>query len=252
MLGFLGALPHETSRLRRGMREVDKRRISSCRLVQGCYRGETVVVATSGMGRILAEQAAQLMLDRYPISLLVSIGYAGALTEALDIGDVVLGSRLDAHDDSLQNEPYVADKTTLTAITNSLNRSGVGFHCVPGISVTDLVCQPEQRASLSEQFGAQFADMESYWLSHVAQARGVSFVTLRTISDTKDRPLLPFSQMMTPDGRWKGKQTAKHFLRHPQHMARVLRLVADVHRARKQLDRAVRGLVDGLRQGDYA
>ncbi len=252
MLGFLGALSHETARLRRGLRDVNERCMSPCRFVQGRYRGQTIVVATSGMGRALAEQAAQLVLDRYPISLLVSIGYAGALTKALDIGDVVLGSRLVAQDEAALTEPYVADETTLTTIADLLKASGVGLHCVPGITVSSLVCQPEQRDSLSEQGDAQFADMESYWLSRVAQARGVSFITLRSISDTKDRVLLPFTSMMTPDGRWKGKQAAKHFLRHPQHMAQVLRLAVDVHRARKQLDGAIQGLVDGLRQGDLA
>ncbi|MBU1048642.1 hypothetical protein KKG90_01340 [Candidatus Bipolaricaulota bacterium] len=254
MLGFLGALKSETSFLFKQMKVKSSDHDSSCHILQGSYRGRAIVLVTSGMGKALAEHAARRALDRYPISLLISIGFAGALTDALDIGDIVLGSSLQTQRDVSRETAgqlrFVLDESTRSVVADALTRSGVSFHPAAGATVPDIICDSEAKTALASASGAQFADMESYWLAAIASERSVPFVTLRTISDTKQRGLLPFTQMMRPDGQWKGKETARYFLQHPRHLLQLLRLGAEVHRATNSLKNAIEGLVDGLVEGE--
>lgn len=258
MIALLGALKEETATLRRRMAIETTHCTSTCRIAAGTHRGREIILATTGMGRQRAEAAAKLVLDRYPITALISFGYAGALTDELVIGDVVLGSPWSAMQGNGQDvaklEPLVLDENTLALAVRALeNVSGITARVAGGVTVPSLICEPKERTAVGKAFDAQIVDMESYWIAKVASERGIPFVAIRAISDTRREKLLPFTQMMTVDGRWKWKETARYFVRRPQGLMTLLRMAARIQRARRNLAASVDCLVDGFgREGGMA
>lgn len=256
MLGILGALKTETSSVRRQMTSRVVHQASACPMCEGVYRGRTIVLATTGMGRERAEDAARCLLGRHPISLLISIGFAGALTDDLAMGDIVLGSPLKAVSDdegkSIVHPPLTADQRILSSVEEGLVRAAIPFHVKVGVTVPDLICDPAQRAELAAVADAQVVDMESYWIARIAAQRDIPFITIRAISDTSKKGLLPFTQMMAPDGQWKAKETVRYFIRRPRYLARLLPLAGEIRRAKKSLAHSIESLVEGLSEEQAA
>lgn len=256
MLALLGALKSETASVRKRMTVDFVGAASSCRLAQGRFRGTPMVLATTGMGRQRAEAAARYVLEAYSISFLISFGFAGALTDELRVGDVVLGSALHVRaDDEAQSaplEPIALDASMRSLAEQALLRAGVDFSVAEGVTVPDLLCDVDDKTALAKATGARMVDMESYWIAAAAAERGVPFLTLRAISDTKAEGLLPFTQLMTPDGRWKARQTALYFIQKPHDVVVLLRMAGTIPRAKRTLAVSIEALMDGLGQGGGA
>ena len=90
MVAIIGAFREEIAGIRRLLRVRRTVKFERTVAYEGLYRDRQIVLARSGIGRRAAEAAAELLLRRYGIRLILSVGFAGALTERLAIGDVVL------------------------------------------------------------------------------------------------------------------------------------------------------------------
>jgi adenosylhomocysteine nucleosidase len=90
MLAIMGAFGQEIIDLRRQMviEEVVARR--DCRLYCGKFKNRDTFLVQTGMGKERAENATQFILERYPVTAIISLGFAGALAPELRIGDVVV------------------------------------------------------------------------------------------------------------------------------------------------------------------
>jgi len=250
MIAVFGALREEVAYLRRRMRVEDTVAGPTCRVFRGTYLGRELVLVQTGLGKERAETAARFILDRYPITSVVSLGFAGALDDKLCAGDVVLYSSvccaqtetaLDAHSKS----SYRSDDGELAMATQALASAAVDFACGGGVTVQQVVLSPEEKGELADTFDTQVVDMESYWIAKIASEMGIPFVVIRSISDTRQETLLPFDQMMTEDGKVLWRAAAAYFVRRPQHLVAVGRLYRNARLAQTNLATAIDSLIAG-------
>lgn len=250
MIAVFGALREEVAYLRRRMRVEETVAGPTCRVFRGTYLGRELVLVQTGMGKERAEEATRFILERYPITFLVSLGFAGALDDKLSAGDVVLYSSvccaqseaaLVAHPKSC----YCSDDGVLAMAKQALASAAVDFVCGGGVTVQQIVISPEEKGGLANTFDAQVVDMESYWIAKIAYEREVPFVIIRSISDTKQETLLPFEQMMTEDGKVLWRAAASYFVRRPHHLVAVGRLYRNVRLAQTNLATAIDSLIAG-------
>ena len=251
MIAVFGALKQEIACLRKRMRVEETVAGPTCRVFRGTYLGRELALVQSGMGKERAETATRFILERYPITSLVSLGFAGALDDTLSAGDVVLYSSvccaqteaaLDAHTESSCR----SDDGMLAMATQALASVAVDFVCGGGVTVRQIVLSPEEKGELADTFDAYVVDMESYWIAKIATEREVPFVIIRSISDTKQETLLPFEQMMTEDGKVRWRAAASYFVCRPQHLAVVGRLYRNVRLAQKSLATSMDSLIGEL------
>jgi adenosylhomocysteine nucleosidase len=239
MIAFLGALKEEVSDLRRQMILEEVLAGPAWHLHSGEYRGREVLLAQTGFGRERAEAATRFILERYPITGLVSLGFAGALAGELEVGDVVICSTLHCAmgriEEAAKPRSYCADDGLLCLATQALEGTAVRFCIGSGVTVPQLICSPEQKQELGKAFHAHIVDMESYWIARIASDQQIPFVAVRAVSDTRRDNLPPFDQMLTENGRWQWKKALSYFLRHPQHLTALLGLSRNVRRARRNL-----------------
>ncbi len=247
MLALLGAFGQEIVDLRRQMVVTEAFAGRGCILYRGKLENRDVVLVKTGMGKERAENATEFMLDRYPVSAIISLGFAGALAPDLSIGDIVVCSTLHcahkAEDKWVSAGLCVSDEHLLFLASQDMGN--MSARCRPGssVSVLQLESSTKKLPGLAETFHAHIVDMESYWIASIASARQIPFIAIRSISDTMQENVQPFDRILAPDGRLLLSKAIWCFITHPQYLKNTLILYRNVRIARKSLYTCVRHLV---------
>lgn len=241
MLALLGALREEIADLHRRMVLEEASISQDCHIYQGKYKNQDVLLVQTGLGKERAERATKLVLERYPVTTLISLGFGGALTPEAKVDDIILCSKLHCGDNRGTNrelesgKTYWSDSSLISLVSQRLKSTATRFRLGSSVTVTQPVSGPEAKRKLVKAFGADVADMESYWIAKIASERQIPFLAVRAISDTAEDSLLPFDQILTSDGKWRWQKAALYFISHPPHLIRLFGLYRKARQARKSL-----------------
>lgn len=166
----------------------------------GSLYGRPVVVACSGVGKVMAAMCAQHIISTYQPARIILLGIAGALHEKLSIGDIVLG------EDLLQ---YDLDATALGFAVGEVPYTPYRFlHSDPDMLATAALVHSELGAVhrgrvlsgdrfvsnlgnadhgllhlLRDELAGDAVEMEGAALAMVATMNRIPFLIIRTISD---------------------------------------------------------------------
>ncbi len=175
---------------------------SGIRLYETAKAKQAVYLLKSGVGpfRIQARLAMAIRLIRP--SLILIIGYAGALDRRLELGEAVLvrpSSLLpEVGPEGLESATFQCEGTWDLPGTDVLmgpaGTTSLDVKVVPGLTAPRIVGDPFEKSILHRRFGASLIDMETATVARVAQAANVPAACARAITDTaEDDFLKPFS-----------------------------------------------------------
>lgn len=97
-LGILAAMEEEIAMVMDEVENPVKWEIADRIFYEGKMNGVDCVVSFSKWGKVAAAITATLMAEHFHISHLVFVGTAGALSDELNVGDIVVAQRLVQHD----------------------------------------------------------------------------------------------------------------------------------------------------------
>ncbi len=144
----------------------------------GLIGQQRVVVAETGVGCDAATRATEDLIELYQPRWIVSTGFAGALTDDLRRGQVLMADAvLDCHRPPL-NVGFRIDQQVVD--------STPGLHIGRLLTVGELIRTPEAKRELGSRFNAVACDMESMAVAQVCQEADVRFLSIRVISDGVD------------------------------------------------------------------
>jgi adenosylhomocysteine nucleosidase len=239
MIALLGAFSQETAGLRRQMAVEEVVAGPACKVYRGQLGGRPCLLAQTGIGRQRAEKATQFVLERYPVTALISIGFAGALTSDLKIGDVVVCSTVHcASGFEVQgSEPgaYATDTALYDIAAQPTGDRAIRFSLGTCVTTPGVVSGARAKQELGHEFQAQIVDMESYWIAGAASARRVPFLAIRSISDTLQDDLRAIDHILDSEGRVVWKRVVPYFLLHPHHLPSMLTGFRNMRRAERSL-----------------
>lgn len=215
--GIVGAMDEEIRLIREEMRDAHEERILEIRFLTGTLRGRRVVVAQTGVGKVNAAMITTLVIEHYHPREVRFAGIAGGVNPMLRPGDIVVGTSLVYHDlgdctregfipwsvrnpsDGTRNPiSFAADPTLIAAVDRasqliSLSPSGgedaAGKpRVVKGIIATGdaFIASPVRRSEIRKQFHADAVEMEGAAGAQICHQNKVSFVAIRSISDSAD------------------------------------------------------------------
>ena len=173
----------------------------------------------TGEGIANAERHLEAWLERGAARAVLSIGFAGALSPSLQVGDLVIGR--DVHDS--KGSP---DAKLLSAAKQVLMTVPLHF----GVALTShkILWQAESKRELADLLGENeigFVDMESTVVAGVCARRRMPFLIARAITDRLDEDLpLDFNQYRDCDGRVDPKKVVKAALLRPAALKGLLDL----------------------------
>ncbi len=195
----------ELAALRRAL-PVDRRvEVAGLDCLIGGRANRSYWLVRTGIGPQPAAAAASAVLNRQRMALAISAGFAGALSPAAAIGDVIIGTRVAAGTfDGVWTQcgpPVLCDDAAVGAAQAAAAKIGLQARTGCMVSVSTVVCRAADKQDLGCVTGALALDMESASLGTVARAQGVPFAVLRTISDiaAEDLPV-DFNAFLAPSG----------------------------------------------------
>lgn len=167
-----------------------------------------LLLIQSGIGLVNAGVATALTLDKYFVDGIILFGVAGALVPTLDVGELVLATRIIQHDSIFSGEtgdlpmapgyPYVSlppdDRVSPVFESDSTFREWVekhvlakrNIHYAAGVlaSGSEFVGTPARKMRLGKHEQSPIAvEMESAGIAVVASRANVPFLVLKTVAD---------------------------------------------------------------------
>jgi adenosylhomocysteine nucleosidase len=223
------ALPVESAGFRRLLRNTERHRCGDTEVIRGKIDNRTVEVLHTGVGeKVCRRRIAKFLQDRQ-FELLISAGFAGALVDRLNPGDLLVA------------ENFSTAKTRQAQSLLSRFRVHVGNL----LTVGRVMDSREERAQLARDTDAAAVDMETDFIARTCAEHALPMLALRAISDTPTRPL-PAPPAVLFDMDRQKTSTAKlsvYILKHPTRVPRLIGFTRQVRTARRALTRALEVLL---------
>ena len=156
----------------------------------GTWQGVPVSVQGSGMGMPSASIYSHELINEYGVRSLIRIGSCGALSEDLNLGDVVaaIGSATDSNMnrvrfDGLIDYAPVADFGLLRTAAEVAERRGVDMTVGPILAADAFYTDRPDLYDTLADYGVLAVEMESAAIYTIAARYGKKALTILTVSD---------------------------------------------------------------------
>ena len=217
-IGIIAALPGELKPLVRRWQTLARH------VWAGQLAGNDAVAIACGMGAAAAAHAAERACSEFGANVLVSYGWAGALTCAVKPpAGCVVSEVVDA----------VSGEYFATA-------SADGFRLI----TLDHVAHVNEKRGLAQKHQSVLVDMEAASVARVAAAHGAAFYCFKGVSDAYTDQLPDFNRFMDANGEMRMAAFAAYAIAHPAYWGTLARLGRNSSAAAQGL---VQLAIDGLK-----
>ena len=162
---------------------------------EGKIEGVDIVTLFSGVCKVNAAIATQILIDTYHVDLVINAGVAGGMDPKLDIFDTVIATEVayhDVHEEILtefhpwmENVFFKVDEELLRLSEKAVAKLITDYRIVWGRMVTgEAFITDEGREEINERFVPLTVDMETGSIAHVCYVNQIPFIAIRSITDT--------------------------------------------------------------------
>jgi len=218
--------------------------IGGLRGFRGRLGATEVVGVFTGLGvDRAAETARRAMESLAPVDLAIATGLAGALTEKLQTGDLVLADRLILDRSPVPNgETIAANPTDLASFESALAAGRIRFTIGPILTAIRVLKDGRSKRDAGARTGALAVDMESAGIAAEARRRRIRFACLRAVLDTVDEEIVG-AELAGADGEVRPLAAAAFVMRNPSAVPGLARMMRSVNRATAALADALAVLI---------
>jgi adenosylhomocysteine nucleosidase len=188
------------------------------------------------LGYARARKAATALVSGHNPDWLLSCGFAGALTEGMQIGNIVMvNSIVDLHGQQLDFDLKVQS-----------DEAG-GLYVGRLLTSDEMVRTVAEKKSLGEKHEAIAVDMETLAVAQVAKEHKLKFMAIRVISDDMSEDLPPeILSVLGDTGAVRVGAALSSFVKRPSSFKDMLHLRQNANRAAKNLAVFLDGVVHQL------
>lgn len=232
MIAVTFALLAESSVFVRRLRDRTSAERNGVRIVRGKMADQLIEVLHTGVGEKVCRERIEKFLKDQQFDLMISAGFAGALNDELQVGDLLLAKNFSTID---------------------MNQRGLSFSSLP-IHMADLLTVPapidssDERNRIARESGAAAVDMETEFIARACAEHGVPLLSLRVITDTPRKPFPAPTKVLFDIERQRTRllTLATFFLAHPNRAPRMVQFAKSIAHARKILASALVAVVRNL------
>lgn len=220
MIAVTFALPAESAEFLRCLTKKTRIERNSVEIIRGKIDHRKIEVLHTGVGEKVCRQRLGKFLQDQHFDYLVSAGFAGALNDQLQPGDLLLA----------RNFSTIRPREQFSVSSRPI-------HIADLLTVAALIHSREERNKLALTSGAAAVDMETEFIARACAAQGIPLLSLRVISDTP-RELFPAPANVLFDverQQTRMLKLATHLLAHPSHVPRLVQFARRIVHARRIL-----------------
>ena len=197
-IAIMGAMPEEIAPIVAKLTNLKESVYASNTYYEGVYNGQEVVVAYSKIGKVFATLTATILIEKFGCDTLLFSGVAGAISDDLQIGDLIIADGLCQHDLDItsfghpfgfvpEGEVCIPTDITLRNIAKEVAKEK-GLTLKEGIIATgdQFVANEARKTWIGDTFKADALEMEGASVAVVCSSLDIPFFILRAISDSAD------------------------------------------------------------------
>lgn len=193
-IGVIGAMPEEVLLLKNKLSNLTVEKVAGLEIFCGELHGKSIALCQSGMGKVAAAGAAQVLITKFGIEAIINSGIAGNFSTEIGVGDVVLSKEITYHDAQIdmvkQAYPFMAsykgDENMLNAAQKACEETKTGY-LLGKIATGDLfICEKELKQKIKDFCDPDCVEMEGAAIAHIACKNDIPFVIIRAMSDNAD------------------------------------------------------------------
>ena len=196
--GIIGALDKEVALIRDSIQVERVENLFGSEWYIGTYRGQKLVVACSGIGKINAAICASTMIREFGAGAVINTGVAGCLTKEIGVLDVVISERATFHDQDMEGlycrfypyqKEFIADKGLLDACVRLIEKQdNRNYRYKTGLIVTgdDFIDDRKVKEDIINRLSPLCVEMEGAAIANAAFINKTPFLIIRTMSDNAD------------------------------------------------------------------
>lgn len=198
MYGIIAAMQEEMQEMKNIMQEICEMQVYELTFFVGKIYNNKVILVEAGVGKVNAARVTQILIDKFEVKKIINIGSAASCNDKLEIGDIVIGSKLVQHDFDITafNHPkgYISNigqfiesdielikklEKTITYLDNKDFNITIGTIATGDIFCTDI----NMKNKIRTKFNAEAIEMEGAAIAQVCKLDNIPFVIIRSISD---------------------------------------------------------------------
>ena len=226
MIGITFALPSESSNLVSRLQARQRRDD----LIFGKIDNHDVAIVHTGVGAQNCGERLEILLHKARPEFLISSGFAGAVTDELHAGDLILAENF--------SDPGLLASAERVLSNRPPRR-------VKLFTSTSIIDSNSERNEIASSSGAAAIDMETGAIVDICAAHGTPLLSLRAISDSPSEPFpAPPSVLFDLEfQRTRFGRLLAYILRDPGSGWRLVRFGKQIARVRATLTDAIVALV---------
>jgi nucleoside phosphorylase len=232
MIAVTFSLPAESSGFLNRLHNRTRSDRNGAATIRGKIDNRAVEIFHTGVGeKVCRQRMAQFLQDRQ-LDCLISAGFAGALNNQLNVGDLLLA----------QNFSTVELSKTRSLLVN------LPIHVANLLTVPSMIDSNEERNKIARATGAAAVDMETEFIARACAEHGVPLLSLRVISDTpRQRFPAPAHVLFNIERqRTSVVRLVLYLLRHPTRLPGLIRFMSQITRSRESLTKALVAVATAL------
>lgn len=200
-IGVIGAMDEEVDVLKSEMNIKEVKSIANIDFYIGDLEEKEIVLVRCGIGKVNAAICTQILISELDAKAIINTGVAGAISDDLDVLDIVISSDVQQHDFDVTGfghklgEIPRMEKSIFPADENLIEKALAASKEVLGknkaikgriVSGDIFVSDVKLKERLVENFGAHCTEMEGAAIGHTCYVNNTPFVIIRAISDKAD------------------------------------------------------------------
>lgn len=196
-LGILGPSESEIMPFISKLSNVGVTEYAMLKFYSGSYDGISVVSLYSGVCKVNAAIATQLLITKFDVTHVILTGVAGALKSNINIGDIIVSSEIAYHDVNPEilteyhprmKDNYFRSDLELLKMCKSIVNSSLKFgnYYFGKIITGESFITENERDDLIRKYDPLCVDMESASVAHTCYVNSVPFIVIRSITDNAD------------------------------------------------------------------
>ena len=197
-IAIMGAMPEEIEPIISQLDNLKVTEYGANKYYEGNYKGKDVVVAYSKIGKVFATLTATLLIEKFGCEVLLFSGVAGAISDELSIGDLIIADGLCQHDLDItafghphgyvpEGEVCIPTDVKLRDVAKKVAKAK-GIELKEGVIATgdQFIACGDKKEWIGSTFDAHALEMEGASVAVVCSSLDIPFFILRAISDAAD------------------------------------------------------------------
>src|SRR5881394_1763761 len=157
MIAVTFALPAESSEFLSRLKDKSRADRNGIRVIRGKIDDRDIEILHTGVGEKVCRQRVEKFLQDHQFDLLISTGFAGALNDEMQVGDLLLAKNF----------------STIELNEKRSSFSRLPIHMADLLTAPTLIDSSDERTEIARTSGATAVDMETEFIARVCAAHAI-------------------------------------------------------------------------------